>query len=408
MSRYSRIQLIIFFGIFILIGVSIFFGYKGFFRFMGRGFVAGGGQKSLEQYAQDIVATCRKTSYHPSCYDKEIPKLMDMISMEDAFKVTQMVQAQDQTYAFCHVLGHELSAREVQKDPSRWKDVVTRCPSGTCSNGCIHGGFQERFRKESLSPEEVEIIKPDLTELCQPRGNWHPTGLEQGSCYHALGHLTMYLTNADIKKSTVLCGQITVTKDGGDFSRVCYDGAFMQIFQPLEPEDFALIKGKVPAREEISLFCGQFRGEQKGACFTESWPLFKDEIVEPAGLVRFCGQQESAQRDRCFTSLAYILTVQFQFDTGKLKTFCDGLPEERQGICFSNVSSRFIETDYRNISRAVEFCASAKESGAKEQCLNDLVAYSTFNFRAGSSEFLQLCGSLPAPWSGRCLAKNTQ
>ncbi|TSC74814.1 MAG: Uncharacterized protein G01um101433_988 [Parcubacteria group bacterium Gr01-1014_33] len=364
-------------------------------------------QKSFEEHATDIIARCKNAKSRPSCYDDEIPKLMDSISMEDAFRVTQIVQAQDPAYQFCHVLGHRLSAREVQKNPDDWKNVVSRCPSGTCSNGCIHGGFQERFRKESFSPEEIDTIKPDLTDLCEARGEWHPTGLEQGSCYHALGHLTMYLTNADIKKSIALCKEVAVKKDGRDLSRLCFDGAFMQIFQPLEPEDFALIEGKVPDASGVSAFCGQFSGTQKGACLTESWPLFREEVMQPLGLVRFCARQDAEERDRCFISLAYILTVQFQFDTAKLKMFCGGLPEERQGICFSNVASRFIETDYRNISRAVTFCAGATYIPAKEQCFNELTIYSTYNFHPQSEEFLALCTALPVPWKTACLGKKS-
>ncbi len=199
---------------------------------------------NLQEYAKQVISKCQNEKYKPGCYDREIPKLMDYISMEDAFKVTQTVQGEDKSYPFCHVLGHKLAAREIDKDPSKWKEVVTRCPSGVCSNGCIHGGFQERFRAENFTDAQIQTLLPDLINLCEDSPNWHPTGLEQGSCYHALGHLTMYLTSADINKATSLCKEIGVKKDGRDFSQLCFDGSFMQIYQPLEPEDFALIKGK--------------------------------------------------------------------------------------------------------------------------------------------------------------------
>jgi len=106
--------------------------------------------QALQKYADDVLAKCQSETYSPGCYDREIPKLMDYISMEDAFKVTSIVQGEDKTYTYCHVLGHKLAAREIDKDPSKWKEVVTRCPSGICSNGCIHGGFQEKFRSETF------------------------------------------------------------------------------------------------------------------------------------------------------------------------------------------------------------------------------------------------------------------
>ena len=42
---------------------------------------------ALDQYAQEILARCKSEKYRPGCYDREIPKLMDYISMEDAFKI---------------------------------------------------------------------------------------------------------------------------------------------------------------------------------------------------------------------------------------------------------------------------------------------------------------------------------
>ena len=196
---------------------------------------------SLIKYADDIIKLCAGERYHPACYDREIPKLMDFISMEEAFKVTKIVQSKDSAYPYCHVLGHELSAREVRKNPDNWKEVVTRCPAGMCSNGCIHGGFQERFRAESFTDEQIEIVKPDLAMICEKRGSWNPTGLEQASCYHAIGHLTMYLTDADIDKAIKICEFAAIKPNGRSFIQTCTDGVFMQMFQPLEPEDFALI-----------------------------------------------------------------------------------------------------------------------------------------------------------------------
>ncbi|MBX9765211.1 hypothetical protein K2X83_01060, partial [Patescibacteria group bacterium] len=109
-------------------------------------------EKNLERLAEKVIATCSKESYPPTCYDEEIPRLMDTgLSMEEAFQVTTVIQNKVSDYFYCHVLGHNLSAKETAKDPSKWTEVVARCPVGMCSNGCLHGAAQERFRAESLS-----------------------------------------------------------------------------------------------------------------------------------------------------------------------------------------------------------------------------------------------------------------
>lgn len=363
--------------------------------------------KNLEQYASQVLEKCSTDSYHQNCYDKEIPILMDKpasLSMEEAFQLTRLVQEKDSSFPYCHVLGHNLSAKEVKKDPSKWKDVLSRCPSGLCSNGCIHGGFQERFRAESFTAEQIQGIKPDLKSICEKRSNWNPTGLEQASCYHALGHLTMYITEANIPDSIKLCEEIAVKEDGRSFLQVCLDGVFMQIYQPLEAEDFALISGKEVAKDQVDSFCGQYSGYPRASCLSESWPLYRTEIMNnPQQLVSFCSKEDKENQPRCYEGLFYVLTAQFNFDLGRIKNYCLGLPEDLAGKCFASTASRMIETDYRNIAQSVDLCSTVSASNGKDQCFNELVKYSTYNFHAGSAEFTKLCNDLPNPWKDKCL-----
>ncbi len=404
-QRYKKIALLFGIGIFtaiFLVGAALV--VKNEFSQRTRHPLARPDAQQMARLAQDIVSACAQESYRPGCYDREIPKLMDAISMEDTFAVTKIVQDSDPAYNFCHVLGHELSAREVKKNPDEWKTVLARCPSGICSNGCIHGGMQERFRAESLTDAHIQQIMPDLQTLCEPKQNWKPTGLERGTCYHALGHLAMYMTGGDIKKSAVLCAKITAPNSlGSAFSHVCLDGAFMQIFQPLEPEDFALVKGKQTTKEARDAFCGDFSGEAKGSCISESWPLFAQEVKTPAGLITFCNKEEPAERDRCYNGMFYVLTVQFQFDTDAMQRFCSKLPAPRKGQCSAGMASRLIETDYRNIAKAVQFCKDASGYDPTEQCFQQMAAYAGFHFHPGSREFLELCNNLPDRWKQICI-----
>ncbi|MEJ0021017.1 MAG: hypothetical protein WDN47_00355 [Candidatus Doudnabacteria bacterium] len=364
---------------------------------------------SLNNYADQIIGKCSDERYHPACYDKEIPKLMDVISMEDAFKVTAIIQSKDSTYPYCHVLGHELSAREVDKDPTKWKDVIARLPSGVCSNGGIHGALQEEFRSETFTPKQVAKIKPELVDLCEKRASWNPTGLEQGSCYHALGHLTMYLTNADIPSSVAMCNELAKKPDGRDYSELCYDGAFMQIFQPLEPEDKELIAGKEVKEGHLTAYCEQFTGNVRSSCWSEGWPLVYNQIMQPQGLVAHCSDkilQSPDDSDRCFLSLFYIVTAQMSLDGNLLDKFCSALPAKFSGQCYSDAAGRMVETDYKNIPTAVQFCGSASTAVDQQACYGDLVRYSTYNFHSGSEQFNNLCNNMPEDWKTRCFANS--
>ena len=58
----------------------------------------GARKRPMAEYAARVIEQCAASSYHEGCYDKEIPKLMDAISMEEAFEVTREVQKKDTAY----------------------------------------------------------------------------------------------------------------------------------------------------------------------------------------------------------------------------------------------------------------------------------------------------------------------
>jgi hypothetical protein len=363
----------------------------------------------MEHAVGRIVSACADVAYKPSCYDKEIPKFLGKFSMEEVFAITKKVQTRDASYSYCHVLGHAVSAYETKKDPSTWQEVITRCPSGVCSNGCVHGAFQERFRTDVLTSEQIQGVAPDLRSVCEPREGWNPTGMEQATCYHALGHLLMYITGADIPQSLILCDDFAAQRPGSsyDFHQICYDGAFMQIFQPLEPEDIALVKGKQPTRETVSTFCSQYGGEQHASCVGESWPLFFNELTQnPQFVTAFCGTVEEKFKERCYNGVFYILVVQFRFNLDQMYAYCTRLSDPLSGRCFANTASRLIETDWENINNAVGWCNRAERVEDKEACFSELVVYASYNFHKDSGEFRALCTGLEDPWKERCFGSS--
>ncbi len=360
---------------------------------------------NLDTLATEAINSCQKEKYRPTCYDKVISSLMDpprSLSMEDSFKVSSIVSRADTEYGFCHVLGHKLAAKETAKNPNKWKEVITHCPSGVCSNGCIHGAFQEKFRYEYLSPEQIEKIKPELRIICQKRPEWSPSGIEQGSCYHALGHLLMYASNADIPKSVSLCQELAINESGTSFVPVCLDGVFMQMFQPLENEDFSLIKGKVPNKDQLPNFCSKYGDLANASCWSESWPLFVPEIKVASGVINLCSNIDQQYRNRCFTSLFYIMPVQFQLNLDKSFEFCAEFSQDLRGKCLAQVAQRLIQTDNTYIDRAVNFCNRSQSIDQDGSCFKELATQASFTFPPNTEEYRQLCAKLPQKWQPLC------
>lgn len=363
------------------------------------------GSVDLGVMAADVVEKCADAPYKPTCYEEKIPRLMDRITMEDAFAVAKEVQELDRSYGYCHVLGHKLAANETAKDPDQWQQVIQRCPSGVCSNGCIHGAFQERFRKESLSKEEIEKYAPQFRAVCEKREGFDPTSLERATCYHALGHLLMYITSADIDQSLYFCDEYVGKPHNASLGQVCYDGAFMQIYQPLEPDDFALIAGKEIDRSQMRPFCDRFSGKAKGSCWSEGWPLYKEEISSPNGVEKFCSYLPEAERGRCFEGVVYVMVSQLSFDSNKVESFCGSMSSTSRSDCFAKAASRFIENDYRNAATAVALCEVSKKYDSEDECYAELLKYSTYNFHAKSAAFDAYCSAMPEPWRKRCFER---
>ncbi len=357
-------------------------------------FLVVGKDLSLEAYADGVIRKCENALQKQECYSSEIPKLMKKLTMENTFKVTTLVQEKDPSFLYCHVLGHTLASIEIKKNPDDWKNVVGRCPSGVCSNGCVHGAFQERYRSDVLLDEEFEEAKRELEVICEEREGYKPSGVEQGSCYHSLGHLLMYITGADIDKAVTVCDEISKKTDGRNFSPLCYDGAFMQIFQPLGADDIALIRGQEQTKENAPGFCANFSEEKKASCWSESWPLSFDEITTPGGALNFCSYLSGEGREDCIRDIFYTIPIQVNFNQGVIKEYCRVLPVAYKDKCFGQFVNRLIEIDSRNVGMAVSFCQGL-DTKEKTKCFEVLADTSKFVFRRGSPEYDELCRLLP-------------
>ena len=371
--------------------------------------------KVLADYAQQVFEKCSKESYTPSCYDKEIPKLMDYISMEDAFAVTKIIQEKDNKYLYCHVLGHNLSRRETEKDPSKWMDVITSCPSTMCNNGCLHGSMMDRYKDEYLSDSEIEELKPDMKIICEPRGTWNPLPIEQSMCYHAIGHLAMYITNADLNKASSLCEFVGKKEDGRDYVQTCTQGVFMQVFQPLEPEDFALVAKLTPKKEDVKKFCAPFKSSpiKFVACNIESWPLFRNELKSPPNIERFCSFSDIPFAYKtCQSGIMNLTTSDFMVDHDeilKLDNFCmEFSTNERRSECYTFTAGRLMQIDPIYVDKGLRVCQVAEKRGLAEECFRLMAVYGKRTYYKGSSEFKKYCDKMPGDWKNYCLTNDSK
>jgi hypothetical protein len=364
-----------------------------------------------EERVAAVVAACEDARHRPTCYEREVPKLLSEISMEETFAVVRGIQAADAAYRFCHVLAHELGGLEVAKDPQNWFDVIPRCPTdGLCSNGCVHGAAVERFSTEVLSDEEIEGVIPDLARACEAREGFSPTPLDQAMCYHGIGHMSVHITASRIDTALDICDRVAVKEDGRDYTRLCDEGVFMQLFQPLEPEDFALVDllPMTPTKENLASFCSMYgtTPEEEASCWREGWPFYREEIHTPEGLVAFCGVSAGEQAtQRCYETTLSIVGRGSLASPETTRALCAALPEARQSLCFSIMAGTILEEDRARGADAAGYCAAVPTLREQRACYDRLEGIATFVFHPSDARLKTLCDALPSPWSERCFAK---
>ena len=367
--------------------------------------------QSDSMIARSEVAACKGNTTEADkeiCYEKNVPKLMDAgLSMERTFAVVRLIQDIDAGYQSCHVLAHRITEREVAKDASKWKDVVVRSPVGICGSGAMHGAFQERFREDSFPNATVSDMQSMLSGVCDPRDGWNPTYLDRSSCMHGMGHLLLYVTDADVKKSVTLCEAVAQSPDK-DFRQTCLDGVFMQLYQPLEPEDETLIHTIAPAAKQTKKFCAQFSGLTYNVCVKESWPAVPGSADTPAGFEALCAQTTNRNAQiTCASGLMYPVIENLHYDMPHIESFCGGIIDKGiRDICWARTASKFVWADWRNIPVALNICNAVVPEESKLACWEELESYAVQGMPQHSEHTKALCGGMPEPWRTSC-AKRT-
>ncbi len=359
---------------------------------------------SIDSEARAIVADCTaKGGDHSACYESEVPNLYPQYDVPSIFSIIREIRTMDPSYQFCHVLGHKVGERVVAEDPSAWVNAIPLNPAdGLCSNGFIHGVVGGRFRSEVLDDATIQKFMPDFKIACEPHDGWQPSDLDRAICYHGMGHLFDFITNADITKSLALCRQVTPDS----YERVCVQGVFMQIYQPLEPDDYALIAQmkEKPSTTTVQTYCKRFSNDPmaQGSCIEESWPLQQPHILDGTAVGKLCSWEPNAdEADVCYIAMASIVGRMTLDNPDRTVAACSKFPADRQATCYSYSAEAVLEENRTDASSAIALCQRAG-SAVASQCLSLLVNHAQFMFGPNQSQLQAFCSALPEQYRAEC------
>ncbi len=386
----------------LFLAVGGFYFYKVTFD---QGFVLG--DRGINILADFVASKCEAAPYRPTCYEEEIPKLVGKITMEDAFRLTKAIQGRDPAYAYCHVLAHKISFAEAQRGKQDWREILTRCPFTMCNYGCLHGSLIERFRGEVLDEAQTEAAIEELKDVCEPRGSWNPTPTDQNMCYHALGHLAVYITGADILKANNFCSKVSSKDDGRDYYEICVEGVYMTIYQGIDPEEIALVAHIKPEKEEVRDYCAQYQGVEYEVCNRESYPLFREELKKASFASDFCSYTTDEHGLwKCYAIAASNITVDFLERNAfeEISPYCLEFPGRFKSQCFANVAVRMVQIEPQFIDKAVSTCEEARKNQMEEECYRDLTNFAAVAFFKGSEARQDFCAKFPTEEQNQCLS----
>ncbi len=230
--------------------------------------------------AKQVFDACQKEPNPQTCYERDIPKLMDTISMVDAFKVVSYVQQMDPSYQYCHTLGHSLASKETLKSPADWRDVYKSCPRDrACANSCAHGVVGEVYKDISIwsdfDPEQQSVFLSDLRDLCNSILGSEDK-MDRTTCFETIGHVAFFLHLADPNDSLGLCDALESSNVGEDALEACYRGVFGSILNPLEADEKEMMKGKEITKDTYEEYCQDFFGVKENICIELGAALYKN------------------------------------------------------------------------------------------------------------------------------------
>ncbi len=363
---------------------------------------------NVEWHARTLSYVCRESPDPTVCYQSEGSKLHGAVELEKIFLIIERVRELDVRYKFCHLWGHRLGELTALENPDAWANAFALNPkNGMCSNGFIHGLIIGRFRTDTLSNEEFKKMLPEFRRACAPRSDWRPSSLDRAMCYHGMGHLFMFVTRADTGRAVDMCQSAIIGSAAPFFTR-CLEGVFMQIYQPVEPDDFDLLTymDMVPTKETYRIFCSTQQDPMVvGACLREAFALFREDVAQGTHVESFCAGQPSGEVRACYETVSSIIGRVHLSVPEEARAACMRLGDWSQE-CFGRVALAYIEEDREDQEGALSFCLNSPNS-FKEQCLSFLFSLTDFVYQRASDRD-RLCSTLERLSGGDCTKYYTQ
>lgn len=348
---------------------------------------------SPQTNAQAIKGSCTKGELGIPCLIDALVLQTQKSSLENAFATLKEIQKTDAVANDCHFIAHNIAIAEVDKNPTKWREVLNnRCPSN-CSYGCAHGALEAH-----ANATKSGLTVSDLVQACDQ--NSPP------ACPHAIGHLLLVYSKNNLNQAVTACHNLTNIKD---VVYQCVTGVFMENSNPINLLDHGLIPPPLPKAvnriPELETLCRQFTGIDALSCWQELAPaILQKNNFDPRALLYCDGLTDPNFTRECQIRMLDTLAWELRYDLGSIGKACLVKDDPSfQDICYAQLAISTLESVPQNIAQVVAFC---KQIGSEFQRDCFAVVGSNFKRRSDLDQNLlkNACKLAPSKWQSTCIA----
>lgn len=351
--------------------------------------------------SQQIVKKLKQCEYslnRHTCLKELAQQFLKQYTLEYISKIMKDYEQEVGVFDTCHETSHYLGQIEYQKIKDM-KQMFQRCDH-FCLDGCFHGAVEGYFisKNVSLDDRNFDAIGGEVGKICGARENYDSQELYI-TCFHGLGHATMYIADYDIFSALKLCDNAL----GFEEQELCYTGVYManadstggvehpsrfiKADDPMYPCTILPQKYQKKCFEyntinfyhytnfnwqETIKLCLKVPEAYRWGCFETmggDQVGFTDEVTK---IYQACNEiSEDQFKQACFRGAEGNLMMRYTKDFARPITFCEGLESAFQKDCFVTLAQA-LNRWTKNLQQKQTVCERVKDSSYQALCLTTI------------------------------------
>ncbi len=302
--------------------------------------------RSLEDSLKNTMTQCRGSDMR-QCYRVAADKLLQRFTLSEILKALETHQLEPEFFSSCHLFSHYLG-QAAYRQTHNIREILSETNPG-CFNGALHGAVEGYFMEnpEKINLENMDGIADEMRKLCGNESDY-PNKRYFDTCYHGLGHATMFIVSNNLPLALKLCDTATTNRD---LRYRCYAGAFMANIQSANDEDHPTNYFK---KDDPLFPCLSLQKSHQEACYRLGVLGSIQGDVERS--IKTCYRVPKQYQLGCFKMFGRDRVMRVS-DPTQIKDICNKIGSVRfTSVCMQEAAHQLLERLGINSSLPFEVC----------------------------------------------------